>query len=90
VVLGTLLADPAVIRLNKIISSPNSLTLIVEAAQKQALCPSCGEQSGRIGKCPTKSASLALKHEHLPPIMSIGMKMAGKSALYLASSINIL
>jgi len=57
VVLRTLLADPAVVRLNKIVSSPNSLTLVVEAAQKQALCPSCGEQSGRIHSRYTRSVS---------------------------------
>lgn len=56
-VLRTLLADPAVVRLNKIVSSPNSLTLVVEAAQKQALCPSCGEQSGRIHSRYTRSVS---------------------------------
>jgi hypothetical protein len=33
---------------------------------------------------------LALKHECLTPIMSINMNMARKSALYLASSSNIL
>jgi transposase len=57
VVLRTLLADPAVVRLNKIVSSPNSLTLVVEAAQKQALCPSCGEQSGHIHSRYTRSVS---------------------------------
>jgi transposase len=57
VVLRTLLADPAVVRLNKIVSSPNSLTLVVEAAQKQALCPSCGEQSRRIHSRYTRNVS---------------------------------
>jgi transposase len=57
VVLRTLLADPAVVRLNKIVSSPNSLTLVVEAAQKHALCPSCGKQSGCIHSRYTRSVS---------------------------------
>src|SRR5215468_6369449 len=47
-VLQTLLADPAVIRLVKIISSSESMTLVVQSVQKGSLCPSCDVKSTRI------------------------------------------
>jgi transposase len=57
VVLRTLLADPAIVRLVKIIPSPESLILVVEAARERAPCPSCGEQSGRIHSRYTRSVT---------------------------------
>src|SRR5215468_8633977 len=47
-VLQTLLADPAVIRLVKIVSSSESMTLVAQSVQKGSLCPSCDVKSTRI------------------------------------------
>lgn len=44
----TLLADPAAIRLDKIVSEMNSLTLVVAATRRCAECPQCGVTSKRI------------------------------------------
>ncbi len=44
----TLLADPAAIRLEKIISEPDSLMLVVAATRRCAECPKCGAASKRI------------------------------------------
>jgi transposase len=48
VALQTLLADPAVIRLVKIVSSSESMTLVIQSVQKGSTCPSCEVQSTRI------------------------------------------
>jgi hypothetical protein len=39
-------------------------------------------------KCPETLPDLALKGEHLPPIMSKSLNMPGKTAPHLASSID--
>ncbi len=43
-----LLADPAALRLEKIISAPDSLMLVVAATRRCAECPKCGVASKRI------------------------------------------
>jgi transposase len=48
VALKTLLADPAVVRLIKIVSSSESMTLVIQSAQKEPLCPSCDVKSTHI------------------------------------------
>ena len=45
---ATLLADPTAIRLEKIIPSHSSLTLVVRATQAQAECPRCHRPSTRV------------------------------------------
>lgn len=45
---STLLADPAAIRLEKIIQHPSSLTLVVLATQPEAECPRCHHPSPRV------------------------------------------
>ena len=44
----TLLADPAAIQLEKIISEPQSLTLVVASTRRGAKCPKCDVASKRI------------------------------------------
>jgi len=41
----------------------------------------------RMGKWPTKWAGLALKREHLPSILSTGVKVPGQTAPHLGTSI---
>jgi transposase len=57
VVLRTLIADPAVVRLVRIVPSADSLTLVAEAVQKQSPCPSCNEPSSRIHSRYTRKAA---------------------------------
>jgi transposase len=45
---ATLLADPAAIRLEKIVSGYSSLTLVVKATRQQAECPRCHRPSTRV------------------------------------------
>jgi|SRR5215213_1364921 len=45
---STLLADPAAIHLEKIISGDSSLTLVVKATRPQAECPRCHRPSTRV------------------------------------------
>src|SRR5215213_8455808 len=45
---ATLLADPAAIRLEKIISGYGSLTLVVKATRQQVECPRCHRPSTRV------------------------------------------
>jgi len=45
---ATLLADPEAIRLEKIISDVNALTLVVRATRAQAVCPRCHRPSARV------------------------------------------
>lgn len=47
----TLLADPAAIKLERILSYPDAITLIVRTSQRQALCPSCQKASNKIHSC---------------------------------------
>jgi transposase len=44
---ATLLADPSCLRLERIISSAESLTLVVRTTAPAAACPACGVTSGR-------------------------------------------
>src|SRR5829696_3145897 len=44
----TLLADPAVIKLERILSHPEAITLIVRTSQPQATCPRCQKASNKI------------------------------------------
>jgi transposase len=44
----TLLADPAAIRLEKIISGTGSLTLVIRTIRRRADCPRCNEPSAHI------------------------------------------
>src|SRR5215207_8940238 len=45
---STLLADPEAIRLEKIVPSHSSLTLVVRATRTQAECPRCQRPSARV------------------------------------------
>jgi transposase len=45
---ATLLADPTCLRLERIISSADSLTLVVRTTTPAAACPSCGVASVRV------------------------------------------
>jgi transposase len=45
---STLLADPTAIRLEKIVPSNSSLTLVVRVMRKQAECPRCHRRSTRV------------------------------------------
>jgi transposase len=45
---ATLLADPTCLRLERIVSSAISLTLVVRTTGPTATCPSCGVMSERI------------------------------------------
>jgi len=45
---STLLADPAAIRLEKIVPDHSSLTLVVKATQAHAECPRCRRPSARV------------------------------------------
>ena len=44
----TLLADPAAIRLEKIVPDESSLELVMSATRAQAECPSCRRPSARV------------------------------------------
>lgn len=44
----TLLADPAAIKLERILSHPEAITLIVRTLQPQATCPRCQKASNKI------------------------------------------
>lgn len=52
-----LLADPAAIRLEKIIQHPGSLTLVVRTTQPQAECPRCQRPSARVHSYYTRSVA---------------------------------
>lgn len=52
-----LLADPAAIRLEKIIQHPSSLTLVVRSTQPQAECPRCHRPSSRVHSYYTRSVA---------------------------------
>jgi transposase len=54
---STLLADPAAIRLEKIIQHPGSLTLVVRATQPQAACPRCHRPSTRVHSYYTRAVA---------------------------------
>lgn len=54
---STLLADPAAIRLEKIIQHPGSLTLVVRVTQPQAECPRCHRPSTRVHSYYTRGAA---------------------------------
>jgi transposase len=54
---ATLLADPEAIRLEKIVSDPGSLTLVVRATRQQAVCPRCHHPSSRIHSYYTRSVA---------------------------------
>lgn len=45
---NTLLADPAAIRLEHIVSRPTSFIIVVTAAWRQAGCPKCQRISSRV------------------------------------------
>jgi hypothetical protein len=45
---ATLLADPTCLRLERIVSSARSLTLIVRTTGRTAACPECGTTSRRV------------------------------------------
>lgn len=54
---STLLADPAAIRLEKIIQHQSSLTLVVRATQPEAECPRCHRPSPRVHSYYTRSVA---------------------------------
>ena len=54
---ATLLADPHSLHLERIISSAESLTLVVRTKQRAAACPRCGEPSRRIHSRYTRRAA---------------------------------
>jgi transposase len=54
---ATLLADPAAIRLEKVIQHPGSLTLVVRATQPQAECPRCRRLSTRLHSYYTRTVA---------------------------------
>lgn len=45
---STLLADPRSLRLERIVSAPNQITLVVKSVLKQAACPSCAVASSHV------------------------------------------
>jgi transposase len=54
---STLLADPAAIRLEKIIAGPSSLTLVVRATRPHSECPRCHRPSSRVHSYYTRSVA---------------------------------
>jgi len=54
---ATLLADPAAIRLEKIVPGYSSLTLVVKAIRQQAECPRCHRPSTRVHSYYTRSVA---------------------------------
>src|SRR5215207_5369285 len=54
---STLLADPEAIRLEKIVPSHSSLTLVVRATRTQAECPRCQRPSTRVHSYYTRSVA---------------------------------
>jgi transposase len=54
---STLLADPAAIRLQKIIQHDGSLTLVVRVTRQQAECPRCHRPSTRVHSYYTRSVA---------------------------------
>ena len=54
---ATLLADPEAIRLEKIVSDLNSLTLVVRTTRPQAECPRCHRPSKRLHSYYTRSVA---------------------------------
>jgi transposase len=54
---ATLLADPAAIRLEKIIQHKSSLTLVVRVTQPVAQCPRCHRPSARVHSYYTRAAA---------------------------------
>ena len=53
----TLLADPAVIRLDCIRPSLSAITLVVKTTAAQALCPLCSWISSRVHSCYTRAVA---------------------------------
>ncbi|HEX7317789.1 MAG TPA: transposase family protein, partial [Pyrinomonadaceae bacterium] len=54
---ATLLADPAAIRLEKIIQHDRSLTLVVRATRQQSECPRCHRPASRVHSYYTRSVA---------------------------------
>jgi transposase len=64
---ATLLADPTCLRLERIVSAAESLTLVVRTTAAAAACPTCGVTSGRVH---SRYVRVGLEHRRpieLPP-----------------------
>ena len=80
----TLLADPAAVRLEKIISGAGSLLFVVSAIRRKAVCPLCGTISAvRLELCVRRfrcTNDLCQRSIFCEPLSSVVARYARKTA----------